>query len=364
MGSINPEFLQTNKLNECQIRQWRENGYLLVDNLIEKDVLNNAILKLNEIFPEINNTDVINEISETQDFGSNGKLEFPCKYKEVNEITISNNIINCCEQLLGEEIRLLQSDAWSKYGGAKNNNKSFCLTNSNRDQRIHVDYGNNTLVHPSGWNTPDAVALIVYFDDSDITGGGTSIVPKNENTEEFYEFPIVNNPGLCGIPWINDKESAEKMIKEKYPEIYSFRQRLYENEKNIKFKPGTVLFYRHDIWHRGTPVNFGKVRRVINLAYRRESCDWLTNWNPGWAKNMYNTDFYVEKLISNCNVKQRNILGFPKPGHRYWNEMTLEAVKKRYESYGFDITPYQVVNKNKKGYITINDLDLKIQLKK
>ena len=53
-------------------------------------------------------------------------------------------------------------------------------------------------------------------------------------------------------------------------------------------------FYRHDIWHRGTPVNFGKVRRVINLAYRRESCDWLTTWNPGWAKNMYNEDFYVE----------------------------------------------------------------------
>ena len=65
MGSINPEFLQTNKLNECQIRQWKENGYLLVDNLIEKDVLNNAILKLNEIFPEINNTNVINKISET-----------------------------------------------------------------------------------------------------------------------------------------------------------------------------------------------------------------------------------------------------------------------------------------------------------
>ena len=214
MDFINPEFLLSNKLNEKQINQWRENGFLLVDNLIEKDILNNAILKLNEIFPEIND-DTINEICEKQDFGSNGKLEFPCKFKEINDITISENIIDCCQQLLGEEIRLLQSDAWSKYGGAKNNNKSSCFANSNRDQRIHVDYGNNTLVHPSGWNTPDAISLIVYFDDSDITGGGTAVVPNNEKTKEFYEFPIVNNPGLCGIPWINDKESAEEMIKEK-----------------------------------------------------------------------------------------------------------------------------------------------------
>ena len=55
------------------------------------------------------------------------------------------------------------------------------------------------MVHPSGWNTPDAVALIIYFDDSDITGGRTSILPKNEKTEEIYKFPIVNNPGLSGI---------------------------------------------------------------------------------------------------------------------------------------------------------------------
>ena len=39
-------------------------------------------------------------------------------------------------------------------------------------------------------------------------------------------------------------------------------------------------------------------------------------------------------------VKQRNILGFPKPGHKYWNQKTLEAVTKRYGPFGFDPKPY------------------------
>ena len=56
-------------------------------------------------------------------------------------------------------------------------------------------------------------------------------------------------------------------------------------------------------------------------------------------------------------------MGFPKPGHKYWNNMTIDAVNKRYQSFGFDITPYKIINKNKKGYITINDLELNIKMK-
>lgn len=326
------------KLSKEQIKKWRENGFLLIDNLIEDDLLINALSKLNQIYPNIDNINEVIKLSNNQDFGSNGKLEFPCKHQELNKITLSENIINASQQLLGEEIRLIQSDVWSKYGGEKNSN-----IYNNRDQRVHVDYPNNTLVHPSPWETPDAVALIVYFDDSTITAGGTAVVPKNEKTKDLYNFPILNNPGIAGIPWRNDKESLENLLKDTHPEIYSFRQKLYQNEKFIKFKPGTILFYRHDIWHRGTPVNLGKVRRVMNLAYRRESCDWLTNWNIGWARNMYDEENYIEKLISSCNVRQRNILGFPKPGSKYWNEMTLEGVEKRYKPFGFDITPYKII---------------------
>ena len=336
MKYIYPENVsQSNSLTGFQIKNWREKGYLLVNGLLEKELLNNVIKEFNTIYPQINNQFEIDNITSNQDFGSKGLLEFPCLYDSINKITLSNNIINAAEQLLGEEVRLLQSDAWSKYGSNKINDSK-----NNRDQRIHVDYPNNTLVHPSSWNNPDVVAMIVYFDDSEVTGGCTAVVPREGDNDPYYQWPLINNPGVAGLPYVNDKHTAEAILKETNPEVYKFRQELYKKEKFATFKPGTILFYRHDIWHRGTPVNLGKVRRVVNLGYRRESCDWLTNWNQGWARKMYHETQFVEKLIANANIKQRNVLGFPKPGHRYWTKETLEAVDKRYSPLGFDITPY------------------------
>ena len=340
MNYIFPE--KCNKeLTDEQIIQWKEKGYLLVDNLLEDNILQNAIKELNIIYPQVNDINEINIIASKQDFGSNGLLEFPCIFDSINQVTLSHNIIKAAEKLLGEEVRLLQSDAWSKYGGEKNNDSK-----NNRDQRIHVDYVNNTLVHPSSWNTPDAVAMIVYFDDSDKTGGSTAVVPREGQNDKYYKWPLINNPGIAGLPWRNDKDTIEEILKETHPEIYQFRKELYSKEKLAAFKPGTVLFYRHDIWHRGTPVNIGMVRRAMNLAYRRESCDWLTTWNPGWARNMYDKTFYLEKLIASSSVIQRNILSFPKPGHKYWNKETLDAVEKRYGPLGIDLTEYKIL-KNK-----------------
>ena len=31
--------------------------------------------------------------------------------------------------------------------------------------------GNNTFLHPPSWDRPDAVAVIIYFSDINITGG-------------------------------------------------------------------------------------------------------------------------------------------------------------------------------------------------
>ena len=50
-------------------------------------------------------------------------------------------------------------------------------------------------------------------------------------------------------------------FKQNYPEIYKFRQKLYNREIFADTNVGDILFYRLDTWHRGTPVKKGKVRR-------------------------------------------------------------------------------------------------------
>ena len=74
------------------------------------------------------------------------------------------------------------------------------------------------------------------------------------------------------ITVINDKSNTEKYFKENHPEIYDFRQQLYDRELKLSPDCGDILFYRLDLWHRGTPVKNGKVRFVMNLLWKKKEC--------------------------------------------------------------------------------------------
>ena len=166
----------------------------------------------------------------------------------------------------------------------------FC----NANQRIHCDYPNHSLVMPPPWEHPEVVSIIVYYDDSALTGGQTSVVPRtgphdpayaaqnlqtvnsrvhngeevavsevqqlepsklqehSEPVTEPAEHPLLLTPGARGdLPWINDKDHAEKYLAQQHPAVASFRRtHLYPREQPLMFRTGTVLFYRHDVWHR------------------------------------------------------------------------------------------------------------------
>ena len=103
-------------------------------------------------------------------------------------------------------------------------------------------------------------------------------------------------------------------------------------EKNL----GDILFYRLDLWHRGTPVKKGKIRFVISLLWKKKECYWINCWNPGWTKKMYYG--FLEAFICKISPLQRSVLGIPLPGDKYWNKEKIDLFKMRYPS--IDITPY------------------------
>ena len=148
---------------------------------------------------------------------------------------------------------------------------------------------------------------------------------------------------MGGIHFINDRNACEKWMQTNKPEMYEFRKKLYEREVPVKFRPGSVLLYRHDVFHRGTPVKPNQYRIVQNLVYRRSDAEWITTWNQGFARSMYGDGqkFITEIIIGKSTPDQRCVLGFPAPGHRYWNRITLDAVCARYDVFGFDKTPYE-----------------------
>jgi len=331
---ITPHTLTNGQLTSQQVDEWRQTGCVVVNNLIPSDMIRSACSQLDSVF----SSGLDSLKAGTWDFGSKGKMEFPCKYDIFNQITIHPNILKAITNLLNDkEILLVQSDIWPKYG-----QESSISQIDNNDQRIHMDYGNNMLVHPSEWNKPEAVSMIIYYSDESECGGSTAVVQREGDNDIPYKPPYIHMPGISTIPWFNDKTHSEDYLKKHFSKTYELRNELYKREKKIRYTKGTILFYRLDTWHRGTPVNNNKLRYIHNLVFKKKSATWILNWNYSIARSFYLPSYVAENIIINATVDQRNCLGFPPPGDAYWTTYTLKMVAERYKGSSFNITPYLI----------------------
>jgi len=233
---------------------------------------------------------------------------------------------------------------WPKLGRVLHSGVQESAKYSNANQRVHVDFPNHTLLVPPPFDKPEVVSIIIYYSNVEETGGPTALVPREGEDDEAYSGwpnPLLQTPGTGDIPWYNDKEYAENYLKETRPEIWEFRQKLYQREVHSHFKVGTVLFYRHDLWHRGTPPFEGKLRLAHNIVFKAAASEWITCWETGWARSMYSPQLTLENLVAKATPQQRNCLAFPHPGHSYWTRPNIEAVRRRYGPLGMDMTPYE-----------------------
>ena len=325
-------------LTEAQVTRWRTQGFTLAHGVLPIDLVDALRSEAVNHFPKPGSP----EAADFTDFGSAGAFTFPATVAAFNDVTLHHRLLDAVSSLLDcpvEGLRLSQSDLWPKYGhdsGARKN-----AIQDNADQRIHVDYPNHSLAHPTPWNRPEAVEMIVYLSDFAETGGATAVVPRNGTQDPAYRWPIVDSPGIGDLRYINDREAAEDYFADQRPELAAWRQSLYQREQYTAFKRGDILFYRHDTWHRGTPMRAGTLRLVQNITYRRAQAEWISTLHTGWAWQAYRDSKYLERMIAAASLEQRAVLGFPQPGSDYWCAETLAAVAARYGMFGFDIAPYQ-----------------------
>lgn len=300
--------------------EWLNNGYVIVRDAVD---VTGATDELKSLLPA-SESDVVHE------FGNGGVAEFPCG-PVLDTMTVHPKLLWIVRQCLGtERIVLTQSVAWAKYGGQD--------MGSNADQRVHMDFGNNYWGFPPA--QPDMLAAIIYYSDTDETGGATAVVPRNASvTDNVYNAPFAHMPGMCGLPFINNRESAEAMMSEASPVSSDIRAECYAREIVPRFKPGDILLYRMDTWHRGTPVNDGQIRYAHNLAWRKADADGIEKWNGGFTRAMYSGSF--ERFISSLNPGQLETIGFPPRDSPLWkNEEYCSDVRHRYEWAGFDLNAY------------------------
>lgn len=319
-------------LTADQVDSWRTQGFALVDGVLPPELIDRLSASAGTHFPEASS----DQAEQIRDFGS--AVNFPSRLDGFNAATLHPRLLGAVAQLLGctpAEMRLSQSDLWPKYGRPTTNGDY-----DNQDQRIHVDYPNHTLAHPSPWNRPEAVELILYLGDVEECGGSTALVPRSGPDDPAYRWPIVDTPGVGDLRYVNDRQAAEEYFAGQRPELADWRQSLYERERWTHYSPGTVVFYRHDVWHRGTPLRPGARRLAHNMTFRRAECEWISTLHVGWSWAMYRDDKFMERLIASASLDQRAVLGFPQPGSSYWCDETRDAVLARYGAFGFDVSPY------------------------
>lgn len=320
-------------LSDEQVDSWRDAGFTLVDGVVPAKLVQTMRAAASDHFPAPESSDA----DSIRDFGS--AVNFPTQLAGLNDITLHPRLLAAVAQLLDTPIaglRLSQSDLWPKYGRSTTNGPY-----DNQDQRIHFDYPNHTLAHPPAWDRPEAVEMILYLSDVEDCGGSTAIVPREGADDPAYRWPLVNTPGVGDLRYINDRSSAEAYFAEQRPELAEWRQSLYERERWTHFVPGTIVFYRHDVWHRGTPMKTGGFRIAQNITFRRAECEWISTLHVGWSWAMYRDDKFMERLIAESSLDQRAVLGFPQPGNSYWCAETIAAVEARYGIFGMDLSPYR-----------------------
>ena len=320
-------------LGDDVVASWRRRGFSFVRGLFADDLLARLYDEARAVVAPPGSTAAEGK----RGFG--GNLVFPSTIAELNEVTLCEDLLRAVAELLGtevEDLRLTQSDLWPKYGRDASRGAL-----DNQDQRIHVDFPNHTMVHPAPWDAPEAVEMIVYLCDIADCSGPTAVVPREGPDDPAYRWPIVDTPGIGTLDYVNDKASAETYLADEHPELADWRASLYARERYVDFRRGDVLFYRHDTWHRGTPMIPGTLRLVHNLTFRRADCEWISTLHKGWAWSAYSRGKFFERLLAGATLAQRAVLGFPQPGSRYWTNATIDAVEARHGPFGMDMTPYR-----------------------
>ena len=228
-----------------------------------------------------------------------GLKEAPLGDPALDNLCVHDRVLDLVEELLGTtDIRLYQAETFAKYTGA-----------DNYEQPLHIDETNHSLVPPRRDGRFRQVQLFMYLSDVTEERGATHVVSRSLTADIPHIDLYFQNSG---------------------------RVVMDAHEVAAEGPAGSVLAYSADTVHRGTNMTEpGAGRFFFNLGYRAAGVDW-TGALP-WPRR--GIDTRVPQWIEQLNPRQLAAVGFPPPGHPYWDAETLAATAARYPN--LDLTEFQ-----------------------
>jgi hypothetical protein len=283
--------------------QWEEDGWCVLPDLLADDEVRAAQAALPPLFPTAEEFAADSDPDRNRPFRVDSHRvlpRFPFESGALNHLVVHDRIIDLAEDYLGlTDVRLYQGMLSAKYGGGAESD----------EQLLHVDYGNHTLVVPRPEVGYQQLELFIYL--SDVT------------------------PATAATRMVSRRLTGDIPVERTYLSLGEYGS-LYDAEVPASGPAGAILAYRPDVFHRGVRMTEpGAARFMLHVSYKPVDTDWLGSqaW-PGAAEDMSWHRF----MAGSPSVRQLTVLGFPEPGHRYWNAETLRGTAARYPS--LDLTPW------------------------
>ncbi len=232
-----------------------------------------------------------------------GLRTFPFEGWALARLAFHPGLVDAAERFLGSaDLELYKIELWAKYSGAVD-----------YDQPLHRDFGNHSLVVPraDGWGAQ--LTTFVLLSDVGEDDGPTVVVPL-EHTRDVPMIPEVTEPDWpFSLP----------------------RGSLAAVERPVTGPAGSLFMYRTDVFHRASDFRGpGRSRFALLADYQVRGRPWMGKlcW-PDVAAH----PAFVDAVVR-MTPRERDLFGFPPPGHDYWDEQTLVDVARRYP--GIDLAPY------------------------
>jgi hypothetical protein len=219
-----------------------------------------------------------------------GLREAPTGDAALDNLCVHDRVLDLVEALLAtDDIRLYQAETFAKFSGQE----SF-------EQPLHIDETNHTLLPPRRDGRFRQVQLFVYLSEVTDERGATHVVSRTRTADIQKEQLYFDRSGSVVMD---------------------------EHEVAAEGPAGSVLAYSADTVHRGTDMTEpGASRFFFNLGYRIGGADWMGALP--WPRR--GIDPRIPAWIQQLSTRQLCALGFPTPGHPYWDDETLAATQARY----------------------------------
>lgn len=290
-------------ITDDQVASFVEHGYLVVPRFLSTSDIDAGLADFYLNFPS--NDDVVANPAKYGD--QRGYLKFPYPSESIMLLVTQPEVASFLERAIGTadlEIEFL--DLSAKYGAL----------NPGEDQFLHIDgSGEATFAYPRTDGIFRQIMIFFYLTDvlSDDLAP-TYVVSQTQTRDEFL-FP----------GW---RKSVED------PEIYTY-------EKPILAPAGSIAAIDMSTFHRGSRMTAAAgYRFVVMAAFHAGACRWMQKFNTVTTGSWEEIDQPSLKVfMERATPRQRQFLGFPAPGHEYWNERTIAGVAARYP--GMDMTPYR-----------------------